>query len=492
MSPEKSGAPQARPAARAPQRRRPPQRRRKRTTTGTLLFYSIYLVVVLALFIGIAIAMGALKNWVPTVIPNDQSKELSQAVFDQYFTDPDWATLYKLTYPNASDEEVAEYVQAIEEYIGDKKLAFTTTSAGMSVDKKYAVHVDGIGVAFFTLTPDDAESTNPVWHLSAINVELFPAEPEKPVYLSYNIIALPGYTVTVNGEALTEDAVIRKVTTKAEEYLPEGVDGYGLVEYRVEGLKAEPEIAITDKSGTAVETQYSTETKTYTQVMAAAPTISSSDAEYQAVLGAAKAWTEYMIKKGGGTAGLKQYYNPNSQAYKDIVGGEVIRQEYKSYSFHPEEITEYYRYSDTMFSAKIKLDCTVIRKADSYNKLYTVDSTYIFEYTGGKWMVYDLLNVEIQEQIEEVRLTFKDAEGNVLSSEFVNSSTKFLTTPTVEAPEGKVFDGWYVQTIDEECQEHLTKAFVPDASGSVNLSGSTEPLKSMVLVPLFVDPTEAA
>ena len=145
-----------------------------------------------------------------------------------------------------------------------------------------------------------------------------------------------------------------------------------------------------------------------------------------------------------------------------------------------------------MFSAKIKLDCTVIRKADGYNKLFTVDSTYIFEYTGGKWMVYDLLNVEIQEQIEEIRLTFKDADGNVLSTEFVSSSVKFLTTPTVEAPQGKVLDGWYVQTFDEEGGEHLDKMFVPDANGTVNLSGNTETLKSMVLVPLFVDAAEGA
>ena len=142
-----------------------------------------------------------------------------------------------------------------------------------------------------------------------------------------------------------------------------------------------------------------------------------------------------------------------------------------------------------MFSAKIKLDCTVIRKADSYNKLYTVDSTYIFHYTDGKWMVYDLLNVEIQEQIEEVRLTFKDAEGKVLSNEFVNSSIKFLTTPTVEVPEGKVL-AWYIQTMDEEGREHQDYMFTPDASGTVNLSGNTKPLSSMVLIPLFVDATE--
>lgn len=500
VKPETPVVHQEMPARRAPQqhppqRRRPPQRR-KRTTTGTLLFYSIYVVMVLALFIAIAIAMGALKKWVPTVLPEDKTEKLSQQMFDKYFSSPNWAKLYKDSFPNATEEEVAKYVQQITELIGNKKLAYTVTSAGISGSSKYQVYIMDpsrdkyIGIATFTLIPDDPNATNIKWYDGGYELELFPPEPEKPVYLSYNIITLPGHTVTVDGKPLTDENVIRKVSTKAEEYLPDGVDGYGLLEYRIEGLKKEPTVTVTDKAGQTVEINYNADTKTYTQVMPAAPTISSEDAEYQAILGAAKAWTEYMIK--GGTAGLKKYYNTSSQVYKNIVSGEVFRQDFTSYSFHPEKITEYYRYSDTMFSAKIYLDCTVIRKADGYNKLFTVDSTYIFQYTGGKWMVYDLLNMEIQQQIEEIRLTFKDADGNVISNEFVNSSAKSITLPALEIPDGKVLDGWYRQTFDEDAGEHLDKMFVPDANGNVNLSGNTEALKSMTLVPIFADAVEGA
>ena len=500
VKPETPVVHQEMPARRAPQqhppqRRRPPQRR-KRTTTGTLLFYSIYVVMVLALFIAIAIAMGALKKWVPTVLPEDKTEKLSQQMFDKYFSSPNWAKLYKDSFPNATEEEVAKYVQQITELIGNKKLAYTVTSAGISGSSKYQVYIMDpsrdkyIGIATFTLIPDDPNATNIKWYDGGYELELFPPEPEKPVYLSYNIITLPGHTVTVDGKPLTDEHVIRKVSTKAEEYLPDGVDGYGLLEYRIEGLKKEPTVTVTDKAGQTVEINYNADTKTYTQVMPAAPTISSEDAEYQAILGAAKAWTEYMIK--GGTAGLKKYYDPKSQVYKNIISGEVFRQKFFSYSFHPEEITEYYRYSDTMFSAKIYLDCTVIRDPDYYNKLFTVDSTYIFHYTDGKWMVYDLLNMGIQQQIEEIRLTFKDADGNVISNEFVNSSAKSITLPALVIPDGKVLDGWYRQTFDEDAGEHLDKMFVPDANGNVNLSGNTEALKSMTLVPIFADAVEGA
>lgn len=496
------------PVRRAPQRRRPPARRapqrqrtasarapqrKKEITTGTFVFYIIYLVLVLALFIGITVAMGALKDWIPTILPADQSATLSQAVFDEFFADPDWALLYKTSYPNASDAEVAEYVKKIEAFVGNKKLAFCSTSAGMSDDKKYAVYVDGIGVASFTLTPDDPNSTNPVWSFTGIQVEQFPAEvvtPPKVTYLCYNIITQPDNTVTVNGRELTDADLIRSVTTAAEEYLPEGLHGYRLSEYRVVGLKAAPEVVITDADGQIVETAYDEATKTYSQVMPESPTISAEDAEYQVILNAAKAWTKYTVT--GSRTDLATYYYTNSQVYKDIISGEMFRQDYESYSYKPETVTEYYRYSDTLFSAKIKLDCVVIPKNNGQEKLYTVDSTYLFEWTGSKWMVYDLTNIEIQQQTEKVRLTFMDAEGNAIKNTMVDSSVKFLSTPVLEAPEGKVFDGWYAQSFDEEGGEYLNKVFTPDATGTVNLTGNTETLKSMVLVPYFVDAQEAA
>ena len=57
----------------------------------------------------------------------------------------------------------------------------------------------------------------------------------------------------------------------------------------------------------------------------------------------------------------------------------------------------------------------------------------------------------------------------------------------MEVPEGKVFDGWYMQSFAEDGQEHLKKMFAPGANGSVNLSGNKEPLNSMILIPQFTD-----
>jgi hypothetical protein len=294
--------------------------------------------------------------------------------------------------------------------------------------------------------------------------------------LSYDIVTLPGCTVTVNGKVLDETHIIRTVSTAAEEYLPTGFHGYQLLTYRVSGLMSAPEVAVTDAAGQSVEVTFDKAKSTYTQVMPESPSISND--EYKVVLSAAKAYSEFMI---AGSYDLTKYFDTKSEIYKTITGGMIIRQKYASYKFLEETISDYYQYSDDLFSAKINLVTEVTRK-DGTVKEFEVDSTFIFDKSSGKWMVHDMVNLNIQEQITQVRLTFKDAEGKEIRSEFVNADTRGLTTPTIIAPEGKVFVGWYEETTDAQGNIELTPRFTPDANGNVTVVETLEP---MVLVPQF-------
>ena len=458
---------------RNPQRRPAPQRKgKKKVTVGTYVFYGIYLFLILAVFIGVAIGMGALKDWLVT-FQAAQPETKSQQVFQQLFSDPNWSEICLMANPDADPAVVKAYEEYMTNLVGDDELTYIKGASGQNSTKKHIVCHGTTKIAEFTLITDNIDAEVPDWRLGTVDTLFTPN-------LSYTIVTLPGHTVKVNGEELGEEDIVRTVSTKAEEYLPNGIHGYNRVEYLVSGLEKAPEVLILDETGERVETAFDGETNTYSQILPESPTLTADSSEYQAVLGAAKAWTEYMIK--GGTTGLKKYYNTGSQAYKNIVNGQIFRQSYSSYSFGQEEITEYYQYSDTLFSAKINLVTTVVRKADGYNKEFEVDVTYIFEKTGNNWMVYDQVNVEIQDQITEVRLTYKDANGNDLLSELVDADAKFTTPPVVEAPEGKTFIGWYQETTDILGVTSLTEKFTPDANGNVSI---VEPLESMVLVPQF-------
>lgn len=463
----------------APQRRNAPKRKKTMyrignmtCTKGSLIFYGIYLALVLIFFIGIAIAMGALKDWLVS-FQAAQPEAKSQQVFRQLFADPDWDELYTLARPDETQSDAKDvYAAYMEAQIGDDKLSYIETSAGLSGGKKYFVLHGKKVVATFTLTADDPKAQVPNWQLGSVEV-FFSRN------LSYNIITLPDQIVTVNGKELDDSYIIRVTSTTAEKYLPKGEQGFRLVEYKIDGLMAKPEVVVTGKDGNAAEMTFDEVSGTFAQVLPEAPSIAQD--EYDVVLGAAKAYTEFMIV--GGTTGLRKYFNSSSDIYKTITGGMIIRQDYYNYKFNEEVVTDYYKYRDGLFSANILLVTEVNNKYGV--KKFEVDCTFIYQKVNGKWVVYDMLNVKIQEKVEEVRLTFKDAEGNVLSSELVKSNITSLKLPAITAPAGQVFDGWYEQTLDDQGNvSSLKKQFVPDASGNVSLVGA-DPLHPMVLVPQF-------
>ena len=103
-------------------------------------------------------------------------------------------------------------------------------------------------------------------------------------------------------------------------------------------------------------------------------------------------------------------------------------------------------------------------------------------------MVYDQVNVEIQEQMTQVRLSFEDGKGNLISNMMVSSDAKTLTPPAIDATGNQVLAGWYQKTTDILGNVTLTPVFDLDENGNVYISEDLEP---MVLIPRFESNQEA-
>ena len=486
---EATETPASTPAPRRNPNRKPGSKAavKKGTTKGSYVFYGIYLAMVIVFFIVVTVAMGALKDFLIGFQADHEAKNpeyISQQVFHQYFSNPNWGSIYELAEPEkATDAAKLAYTEYMQELVGSGKLSCYDYPSKDDNVKKYIVLSDKTAVALFSLVADDINADDPNWRLGDLNVYF------SYIYnLTYSIVTQPDCVVTVNGEVLDESDIISTVSTKVENYLPEGVHGYRIQEYQVSGLSAAPEIKVVDGNGAAVEMAFDEATNTYTQVLPTTPTIAQD--QYDVVLAASKALTEYMIKNVGTTT-LKKYFPAGSKVYNTIMSYDVLvrqTQFYKSHKFNPESITEFYQYSDTLFSARAQL-VTEVNRTDNTTKTHEIDSTFIFTKTNGKWVVYDMINEEVQTQVQQVRLTFKDADGNVLSSDMVTADARSITTPAVTVPEGKVLC-WYMETIDSQGQVTLTPAFQPDAAGNVNLAGRTDPLSPMTLVPQYTDAKE--
>jgi len=450
------------------------KKKKKANRTITLIFYTVYFVMVAALLAG----MFFLNNWLEDWLVNYEASRPTtrcQEVFDEYFADPDWGDLYHLAgIPDTQYEGAESFVSVMERKVGILDLSYVETSAGLSGGHKYLVKLGEETLGYFTLVdkaPQGAEI--PDWQLGEISLNY--TYPE-----SVTIQKMDDLTVYVNGVALTDDHTIQIGTTVVEKYLDDGLRGPRIYTQYLDGLMCEPTVTATDAAGNAVDVSYNADKDLYV-VQTEQNTISAE--EYDRVLETAKTYSLRMIEMASANE-LAKYFDANSQIYKTIVKIDPWMQEwfFRSYEWGQESITGYYRHSDNLFSVHVDLTMHVTRTDDTV-KEYAVDHSFFFEKQNGKWKCVNMINVDIQEQTASVRLTFKSGDSVIFTNLFAEDIAT-LELPTVTAPEGQVFTGWYRLDTTADGSKEYTRIFAPEESGVVTLPAGTK-LEPMTLYALF-------
>lgn len=450
---------------------------KKRSRTGTIIFYTLYFLLILAFAGGVYYAYGLVNDWLidyQAAQPTTRCKE----VFQKYFADPDWGTIYDMAGVQDTTYEGRDaFVSYMEEKVGDSQLTYMETSAGLSGNKKYYVKLGDENIACFLLEGEEnTESGIPHWELCEVEV-----------YFTRNqavtVEKMAGHTVYVNGVPLDDSFTVRTIYTVAEEYLPDDLVGLRMETQQLSGLLVEPEITVLDKNGENVEVTYDPETDVYSALITESVSTTISAEEENVVLKAGESYALYMIEKVSADTLLK-YYDKNSNVYQAITKMDMWMQNCNGYEFANQSVTDYYRYSDTLFSANVYMDLNVTRTNNTV-KTYTVDTTLFFEYQSKGWKCIEMTNVNVLEEVSEVRITFTN-EGVELSTGFYNTNTRQLEAPVISVPEGKVFSGWYRETVDETGATTYTLVFTPDENGIVSIPSGYE-LEPMTLFPLFDD-----
>ena len=450
--------------------------RKKGPRMGGVIFYTIYFLFIFAFFIGVFGVLNWLNGWLKAY-EGAQPTVKCQQVFDELFGNPDWAQLYRLAGVEDTDfEGVNEYVSYMENKVGGQELNFVETSAGLSGDKKYIVRLGSEKLATFTLTGQGERITDiPDWQLG--DVELFFSRNN-----SIQIKKLENHVAYVNGVPLDDSYTIQIASTKADELLPVGTPSVRTSIQRIDGLLAVPQIVVYDETGTSqVEVVYNADTDTYEEMNDA---IVISDEERAAVFGALEAYSGFMINASGSRAGVAKYFDGSSSTYSDIIkmGSELWMNSDNGHEFQNEEILGYTKYSDSLFSVRASLNMHVKCK-DGTEKDYGVTESMIFIKKNGNWVCSEMTNADITQPVGQVRLTFCDASGKTISSDFYDTDASMLTTPTIPVPDGKTFSGWSRIDVGEDNTSTWTIVFNPDENGNVYLNGAT--LEPMTLYPLF-------
>lgn len=455
----------------------------RHSKVGTIIFYSFYGLLTLSFIIGMIILMNWLKGWL-VEFEASQPDQRSQSIFQEHFADPDWLDLYQIAdkQEGRAFGSAEEYAAFMAEHTEGAQITMIETSAGLSGGKKYiarAVLADGSFFDFATFTLVDQKQAGAVisnWQISEIClyvlVEELPPEPDAPTY-HYTFLVASDSTVCLDGTALDESHILRTVTTKAEDYLPDGIHGYRLTELYVEGLTAEPEVVVKDPQGNEIPMTYDEASCTYTQDLTAG---AAGDEETSSLLDAATTYCEFMIRASS-ASDLKKWFDADSQIYKTITKTDSWMQGYQSFAFSDEQtVSGYYRYTDTLFSAKVSLTLNVTRKNGTV-KVYELDTTFFMERQDGKWKVIDMTNVDVQAQAVTVRMTYLYTDGTLIRTEMVDAGANSLSTPAVTVPTDHTFRGWATKSIGAEGENLYTMIYQPDESGTVLLpaDGTLEP-----------------
>ena len=461
----------------APEKRRGPR-------LGGVIFYTLYFLFIFLFFVACFFGLQWLQGWLvdyEAAQPTTKSEE----VFHQLFDDPDWGALYEAAgIADTAYEGKEAFVSYMENLVGDQELSYELTSSGLSKDKKYFVNLDAKRLAYFTLhnaNTSTSQTDIPDWKLGEVGLFYERAN-------GYRIQAVEGHLPHVNGIPLTDDHIIQISTMKEDDsgFLPAGVFSASKTNiYEITDLIAEPVITVMDKNGNQMEVVYDETTDTFVEQV---ETIAISDEEKEAALNALKVYAKYQIKEAS-SAEVGKYFDSKSEAYKSIMQTVLTwTKGNRGISFDKDSVTDYCRYSDTMFSAYVTTELT-IKLTDGGTQTKPINSTLLFSKMGNSWKVTKMTNANIAEPVGKVRLTFVNGD-TVLSKDFYDIESETLATPLISVPSGKVFSGWYRETVKENGSREQFLVFVPDENGDVTIPSGTI-LEPMTLYPLFEDASAA-
>ena len=449
---------------------------------GGVIFYTFYFMFILLFFVASFLGLKWLQGWLADYEAAQPTIKCEQ-VFEELFADPDWAALYDMAGSEGSLFEGRDaYVSYMEAKVGDAELTYLETSAGLSQDKKYVVQLGEEKVATFTLEGEQEFITDiPDWQLG--KVELFLTRDN-----SVRIQKMDGHTAYVNGVALDDSYTIQIASTSAEDFLPIGLTGVRMCTQEVTGLMAAPTVTVVDAAGNSKEVTYDEATNTYVE-MTESNTI--SDEHRELALEAVKTYCKWMIEEITNRGTVAKYFDSSSDVYKNIVSvaGQLWMQDHNGYKFVNDNVTDYAMYGDSIFSVRVSTSLMVTR-TDGSVKEYAFDQSLFFnKKDSGKWLCYEMTNVDVSQPRGEVRLTFMEGD-EVLTTGFYDTDASDLTAPVLSAPEGKVFAGWVLKGTDEAGRTTLTLMFQPDSEGKVTLPEGTT-LEPMVLHAYFQDASAA-
>lgn len=346
------------------------------------LFYIFLLVFAIIVVVLTQIGKSILKD-VLTEYEDSQYKYVAEDFFNSNFADGDGKTVAKLFSSQISEYETEE---AFAEYIStltfDRAFSLQPSSAGLSDKEKYVISLGNLRFAEFYVEKTGIKTEHGFDTYEVTDV-LF----NDKILKSYSIQIPSGYSLSVNGFSADEEYWQKdRIETESQAFMPEGVDGIIYTTYTFDKMCIEPEFKATNGEEIEAEINCGEDGVYVADVVYHNAELAEKYTDY--VIAATKAYACYM-QKDANFGKVKGYLDPASEFYKyvkDTPTWPVI--DHKGYAFEDEAVTDFYAYSDDVFSCRISF-VHVLKYPGLEDYRDSIDITWYLRNVNGKFLIYD-------------------------------------------------------------------------------------------------------
>ena len=378
-------------------------RKKKKKSIWRSKFYRVYFVLVgLTL---VAIVVGTF--WLRGVLADYESAQPKYVAQDvaKLFENADYESIYNYDTSAVQFEggDKALYLDNLKQLTAGKRVEWDTAFSTNKDERKYNVRLDGERFATFTLVPSGQTSAqgNRLWKLGYITTlvalqqatpepepEATP-EPEVPeVVYTCRITAPAGYTVTVDGEALSADnATTSEKALFEADFLPPGVTNPTLVEYLYDAATETPQIQVTDDAGAPVPVE-AVEGKELTWSCSMKSDEAYSQQYGNAAIALAKQVAKFMNKdaKKKAIERVCAKGSPAEEIFDNLSN--TFATPHRGISFKDEAVSEFCVLADDCFTCRVSFD--TILKTEKGDAVYPTAYTFCVIKEGDNGRLWNI------------------------------------------------------------------------------------------------------
>lgn len=345
-------------------------------------FYIFLLVLAIIVVVLTQIGKSILKD-ILTEYEDSQYKYVAEDFFDSNFADGNSETVAKLFASQISEFETEEsFAEYISTLTYDRVFSLQHSSAGLSDKEKYVVSIGNLRFAEFFIEKTGVKTEHGFDTYKVTDV-LF----NDKILKSYSIQIPINYTLTVNGVLAGEEYCQNdRIETESQKFMPEGVDGIIYTTYTFDAMCTEPVFTVANSEGIESNITCKDDGIYVADVIYHNAEFAEKYTDY--VIEATKAYACYM-QKDANFGKVRGYLDPASDFYKfvkDTPTWPVIT--HNGYAFENETVTDFYAYSDDVFSCRISF-VHVLKYSGLDDYRDNIDITWYLRNVDGKFLIYD-------------------------------------------------------------------------------------------------------